>query len=256
MKSLRNVGKLASLAAILVLVLLFSVACGTVDINLHTTVNNGGDITQKITLSATGALGTSMGDSTSSSDLKQEGWDVTTSQDGDKYTIEATKNFAKDEPLSWGSTSGDPMNLNNTKFTQDNSLFFRTYHFETTLQGTPDLSQAAGSTSGSLDLNSQQVEALISSMFSMSWSISLPGSITKSNADKVEGSTGTWNLSFASLQTDRSILIESRVMNWPVIGGIIAAVVLILAVVVFLVVRSRRPQYTLPPPPPGQPLAP
>ena len=93
---------LAIIAMLLVLSLVFT-GCGTLDINFHTIVKTSGDITQEITIEGTGMLGEMIEELENTEDLDLEGWEVTTKRGEDSMSLIATKDFARDESLIFGS---------------------------------------------------------------------------------------------------------------------------------------------------------
>ena len=68
------------------------------------------------------------------------------------------------------------------------------------------------------DLGQEMVE----SMFNISWTFTLPGKITNSNADLVEGNSATWYFDIDTMENDRYLMVQSTYINWPLIIGIIA----------------------------------
>jgi hypothetical protein len=83
------------------------------------------------------------------------------------------------------------------------------------------------------------ISQLLGGFFSMSWSITLPGEITESNADSIQDSTATWIFDIGSLDQDQEIAVHSRLINWPFIAGTSAGLLVLTGVVVFLVLRKR-----------------
>ena len=224
------------LAAVLVCVAVFITGCGRIDVNLHTTVKTNGDIVQEVKYTSSGAIGNLLGSSMNPSDLEAQGWVVETTQSGDSSVVTAAKTFKKGEGFSLlGNGSDSSPAVKDVKFTVNNYLIFRNYHIEGTLEAIPAGALADYDTAS---LSPQ----VIDSMFSLAWAVTLPGSITSTNADHKDGNTATWDFTYSSLQHDKSLTVDSRYIAWPVILAIFAALVVVAVVIVLILVfRKKKP---------------
>ena len=75
-------------------------------------------------------------------------------------------------------------------------------------------------------------------MFSVSWSITLPGEITETNADYHDLDTATWNFTYSAIQNGHYMSVKSTYIDWPIILGIVAGIIVIV-VVIYLMSRRR-----------------
>ncbi len=213
-----------------------TVGCGRVDVNLHTTVTQSGDVIQEISFTGSGMMGGLLS-SQMNTDYQKQGWQISTTRSGDSVTSKATKTFSQGDSIGIpGSSTGSDL-TKNTKFYVSDHIFVKSYRFETTLIGA-----AVTSPAGIGELNQQMTEALVNSMFSMAWAITLPGNIVTTNADKIEGDTATWSFTYSSLQKDRYILIESRYINWSAIVGSAAGLFIVVLAAIFIpeYIRARQ----------------
>ena len=241
--------KTAILVSGFVLLLLLLAGCGTVDVNFHTTVKPSGDLVQEFRVDATGMIGSSLGTSEATEDLKSQGWDVTIERSGDSASLIAKKDFKRGETpiipsLSVGTdeaTTSEETRLEGLIFDVRDRLLFKEYTFEMTLPGS---SASAGTNANEqfpqLD---QAMEEALKAMFSISWTVSLPGRIVGTNADTSEGGSATWNFGFDSMGEDQQLVVRTRYIEWPIVGGLAALVVIFIAgVVAFVLTRSRQPK--------------
>ena len=216
--------------------------CGTLDMQLETSIKPSGDFTQSISYTATGAIGESLTAEGRLEDLSGSGWQVSTSSSGGTVTMTASREFSRDEALTFlGATKGDTA-VPQLDFKRNNYLFFTDYHFQVTF---PEDTAALG-----LDYLGSGIEgfggdidglslSLLDNILSLSWKVTLPGKIIGSNADTVDGSSATWNLKMAGLSQGGLMEADARFINWPVIFGI-SAFSIIIAVMSVLFIRRRR----------------
>lgn len=204
--------------------------CGKLDMNFHTIVKPSGDFTQKITIEGSGLLGEAIEEMESEQTIEQEGWEITIKRTEDSIILTASKDFRRDEPMIFG----DETMMDNVSYRFSDNLFVKEYFFEVTLPG-------GGSIGTDIeDEFSELGEAMVEEMFKLSWTFTLPGKITNSNADEVEGNSATWYLDIQSMEKDKYLMAQSKYINWPVIIGIAAGAVIIIGLVIFLIVRARR----------------
>lgn len=216
--------------------------CGTLDMQLETNIKPSGDFTQSISYTATGAIGKSLAAEGGLEELSASGWQVSTSSSADTVIMSATREFSRDEAMTFLGALENDTTAPQLDFTRNNYLFFTNYHFKVTFPedaaalGLGYLSGGAEELGGDFDGLSL---SLLDSMLSLSWKVTLPGKITGSNADTVDGSSATWNLKMADLSQGGLIEADTRSINWPVIFGI-SAFSIIIAVMSVLFIRRRR----------------
>lgn len=218
--------------AISLLLLSVMVGCGTLDVNLHTTVKSSGDLVQQIRLEGSGMMGNLLDDSEFTEELEQGGWTITTERSEDSVSVTSTKNFRWDEPIIFDEESI----LEDVSYRVSNRILVKDYFFEATLPGEGPVGTMFEGEEGEFE---ELGGVLLEDMLNISWTVTLPGNIVESNADTFEGDSAIWYFDIEPLEGDRYLTAYSRETNWAVIGGIIAAVLVVLALVIYLLVRRK-----------------
>lgn len=241
--------KRISLAIFLLLSLLL-VGCGTVDVNFHTTVKPSGDLIQEIKIEASGMLSDLVTGPGFAEDFRKDGWQVEIEKEADRTSLVATKNFERGVALIIPSFSVEGEDVSapdkiSLKFDIRDRILVREYFFEVTVPGGPTETTATEVEGEFAELEKTMQEAL-KAMFSMSWTITLPGQIIETNADTTEGSSATWYFDIDSLAQGRHMMIHTKYVNWPIVGGLIAIVVIAIASTgMFLLIRKRQAKKTV-----------
>ncbi len=221
--------------AVLALLLPLLAGCAQIDIDLHTTIKPSGDLVQEVRFTGSGPMAGFLDDAEATGDLEMEGWEVTIERSASSSTLVASREFSADEVLAIPDFSSDPDALEDYDFRVRNYFFFTDYVLQVTIPEDPVEDDLTGLDGFDDDIISQLLEGL----FSMSWSITLPGEITESNADSIQDNTATWIFDIGSLDQDQEIAVHSRLINWPFIAGTSAGLLVLTGVVVFLVLRKR-----------------
>jgi protein-S-isoprenylcysteine O-methyltransferase Ste14 len=232
-------GSLIAKIAVLILsvIVLFVSGCGTLNVDIHTTIKPNGDIIQEIRYTADGLMGSAMGSSIDSLEMETDGWTITKENNDGTSAFVMTKTFRRGEDFSF--TNSDISNTpaaQNAQFVVKNYFFIRKYHIEMTMLGSdmgemPDMEEYG-------DLITPQ---MIDSMLHMTWSVTLPGKITATNADHTDGDTATWDFTYSSLQQDKYITVDSIYIAWPIIIAVLAGIIAVAAaIVVFVVLRKKK----------------
>jgi len=227
----------AVLIAFLTLILIIpfmSAGCGSVDVNIHTTIKPSGDFIQELRLKGSGMMGAALTTPETIESLKKEGWQVTTERSGDSVSLVATKQFKKGESVTMPDFSKQGTGLKQVKFDVKNFIAFKEYFLEMTLPASP-IDTAGGQ-------YAELTKSMLKSMFSMSWTLSLPGNIVETNADAVQDNSATWYFDVDSLAKDRYMMVHTRYVNWPIIGIIAGVVVVGVGLFILFVVRRRTPK--------------
>ena len=246
MKKIQRVWLTAALAGLVLLA-----GCGTLDMQLQTDVKASGDYTQSVVITATGAFAKSFDGTEDMADMTGEGWEVSTSRSGDSVTVSAVKDFTPDDPFFLPDSTGTDTASPVLDIERQNYFVFTDYRFTVNIPADPqamgledmgelgDLGDLGGlgefgdpSQYDALMLN------LLKDMFTMSWTVNMPGAIKSSNADSVNGSSATWNFDITTLSEGGVMTAEVRVINWSFIGGA-AAFIVILAVLGVIFTRRR-----------------
>ena len=224
--------------AVLALLLPLLAGCGQIDVNLHTTIKPSGDLVQEVMFTGSGMMAGFLDDAEATADLEMEGWEVTIERSANSSTLIASREFSADEVLAIPDLSGDETALENYDFRVQNYFLFTDYIIEVTLPGNP-VDVPTDDLTGLDGFDDDIISQLLQGLFSMSWSITLPGEITESNADSIQDSTATWVFDIGSLDQDQEIAVRSRLINWPFIAGTSAGLLVLAGVVTFLVLRRR-----------------
>jgi len=224
--------------AILTLLLPLLTGCGQIDVNLHTTIKPSGDLVQEVIFTGSGLMADFLDDAEAIADLEMAGWDVVIENSASSSTLIASREFSAGEILAIPDLSSDLDALEDYDFHVQNYFIFTDYVLEITLHG-DSVDTSADDLTGLDGFDDDIISQLLGGFFSMSWSITLPGEITKSNADSIQDSTATWVFDIGSLDQDQEIAVRSRLINWPFIAGTAAGLLVLAGIVVFLVLRRR-----------------
>lgn len=218
--------------------------------NLHTTVKPSGDLIQELRIQGSGMMGNFISSSEFVENFKKNDWQAEVKKSDDLVSLVAIKNFKPGETMVIPSSSPDDEEmwlseetlLNN--FEIHNSILTREYFLEIDLPGSSaeNLSNKTEDEFTEFETGFEgMIEEVVKSMFSMSWTVTLPGKIIETNADTIEGNSATWYFDINSLEEGHHMMIHTRYVNWLIVGGLIAVVLTaIVSVVVFLLVRKRR----------------
>jgi hypothetical protein len=230
-------------AALAGLVLL--AGCGTLDMQLQTDVKASGNYTQSVVITATGALAENFDAVEDVNAMTEEGWEVSTTRSGDAVTLSAVKDFTPEDAFFLPDSTGTESPVLDIE--RQNYFVFSDYVFTVNIPADPeamgledmgDLGDLDGL--GELDDLGQYDQLMLNlmkDMFTMSWTVNMPGEIKTANADAVAGSSATWNFDITTLSQGGVMTAEVRVINWAFIGGL-AAFIVILAALGFIF--SRR----------------
>jgi len=107
----------------------------------------------------------------------------------------------------------------------------------------------------SMDMSSDGTTSTAGYPLTMSWKVSMPGSVKSHNADSASGTTLTWNLSSAKgvvdMQAESSL--SSTGWVWWVVGGLfcLCLITLVIVIIVVLVIYLRRKKNSAAPETPG-----
>lgn len=224
----------------LALVAILAAGCGTAKINLHTIVKSSGDVTQEVSIEATGMLAEALKESADPDKAKAEGWKVTSEEKENSFVTKMSRDFKRDEllqtPFGKSSEEGAPVpSQPKSSFKVSDNLFRREYEFRLKLPGSEDKPPAE------IDEATKELTKALMDIFKVSWSITLPGEIVETNADTKTATTATWNFTFDTISKAREMVVRSQETNWVYIGAGAVVAVLIIALVIFLLLRRRAP---------------
>ena len=224
-----------TICAFVVALSLISAGCGSVSVDFYTKVDPSGDYNQKISVTATGILGEQLITQNLTQSATNNGWTTTAGRNGDSVTFNASKQFHSGDNSNVFDAMGDnaSIKLGDVNSHVSNGFFYKDYYFEGTIPSNPINPDAK---------NTAMADALMNSMFKMSWTIELPGQIVETNADTHTGNAATWNLTYSSVTKGTPMTIHSRVLQWgniAIAGGAGLAVIL-LAVLLILKNRAKK----------------
>ncbi|MDV2989052.1 MAG: hypothetical protein P3T54_02670 [Dehalogenimonas sp.] len=214
--------------------LILLAGCGTLDMQLETDVKASGDYTQKVVINATGAIGASLVTEGGADELTGDGWQVSQTQSGDTVTLTASKDFSPDDPFFLPDATGTETASPVLDIQRQNSFLFTDYSFTVNIPSDPE---GMGFDGG--DELDMLAPSLLKNMFSISWTVNMPGKITAANADIINGSSATWNFDVVSMSEGVVMTADVRVINWAIISGL-AAFAIIIAILSLIFVRRRR----------------
>lgn len=190
------------------IMLLLAAGCGTVDVNVHVTYTDGGNLQDELTLKCTGAVANYILTPNLKDSLIKDGWEVTTDVTNEVSILTATKSRKQGSDSS-SSSLGDW--ANDLVVTEGGNPFVKTY---TTDFRIPPQNMALPEQSGSELRSQENKEQVIETMFWGSISITLPGKIVESNADKVQDNTATWHYTYKSLKSEHQLWVRSERILW------------------------------------------
>lgn len=226
----RRISALTLLFFLLTILILTS--CGRIDANIHTTIKPSGLIIQNISLTGSGQMGSSLSNSFPIQTYISNGWLINVTNEGGSTTISATKVFRKEDisniAAAFVKSEQGASSIKNPVFSITDNFFIKYYSLSFTIPPmTPDTIDA-----GSGEQWFKMGEAALDSMFGLSWSITLPGQITATNADSYQRDTATYNFNYSSLKNGHQIMVQSRYVDWPlmliVLGGLIVVILIIV----------------------------
>jgi hypothetical protein len=215
----------------LVIAGLLTASCGTVDMNLHTEVKPSGAVIQEVSIATTGMM-TELVDAEFAADLEGQGWETKRTTSGETTILTGTKKFSKGETIAVLDLIEQDQS-DNFKLKIENYLVIKDYYFELTLPEDTSMESELSDEDELIDTD------LLESMFTLSWTVTMPGKIQETNADSVSGNSATWDFSFSSLDSGRYMMLHSRYINWLVIG-IAAGCVVVVLLVVFLLRKPKK----------------
>ena len=209
--------------------------CGTISVDLYTTVEPSGGLNQEIEIEGTGMVGNLVVSPDTIQDFKKEGWKVSTSRTGDSAFLNASKVFSQGAEIDIPgfAEEGQETGLKNINSSISDRIFFKEYYFEATIPGNLF----------NIDENDEFAEfgkAMLSAMFSMSWTLDLPGEIIETNADTYDKDTATWYFDIESLERDRKITIKTKYTNWTSIYIAIGVLVVIVGIITFFIIKRKQ----------------
>ncbi len=218
--------------ALLLVTILALAACGRIDADIHTTFKPSGLIVQKISLTGSGQMGTSLSNAFPLQTYISNGWLVEVTSEGGFTTVSATRVFRKEDisniAAAFIRSEQGASNIKDPVFTITDNFFIKYYSLSFTI---PPMSPDAIDV-GTAEQWSKMGEAALDSMFGLSWSITLPGQITTTNADSYQRDTATYKFNYSSLKNGRQIMVQSRYVDWPliliVLGGLVAVILVIV----------------------------
>jgi hypothetical protein len=215
--------------------LILLAGCGTLDMKLETDITSSGNYTQKVIITATGAIGESLVAEGGSEEMTAEGWEVNQTLSGDTVTLTASKDFSQEDPFFLPDATGTGADSPVLDIQRQNYFLFTNYSFIVNIPSDPE-ALGLEATVGEYD---DLTLGMLKNMFTMSWTVNMPGEITSSNAEVVSGSSATWNFDVDTLSQGGMMTAEVRVIHWAVVAGL-AAFVLILAIASLMFFRRRR----------------
>ncbi|MFA5079836.1 MAG: hypothetical protein WC541_10185 [Dehalococcoidia bacterium] len=226
--------RISALVLALILVTVFVLAaCGRIDAGIHTTFKPSGLIVQSISLTGSGQMGTSLSNAFPLQTYITSGWLINVASEGGSTTVSATRVFRKDDISNimavFLKSDRGASGIKNPVFTITDNFFIKYYSLSFTIPPmTPDtIDTGAGEQWAKLG------EAALDSMFSLTWSITLPGQITATNADSYQRDTATYNFKYSTLKNGRQVMVQSRYVDWPLILIVLGGVVVVVLIIVF-----------------------
>jgi hypothetical protein len=224
------------------LLLAVMAGCGTLDLDLYTTVKNSGDIIQEVRFEGTGMMANILDEADLTEDFifGEEGWEFEIDRTDDSLVITAVGNYVLDEDGNISRMEGGPEIPEGFSVRVESGFLSKKYFAEFDAPANGEELIGDGGEFGDF------TDIMLEDMFDFSWTIILPGGVVESNADIIEGGSATWDFDINSLTSGFNLTVQSRYTNWPVIGAIISGAVVVLALVAFFFIRRRRADVHVP----------
>ncbi len=167
------------------LVALLLIGCGTVTMELTTSIRGPDDIRHNIAITATGAMANLMQSTFDADEMQRLGWDeVNLTREGENLTIQASGVFTLEEIQLARDQEGS--GLDGFIVTIDETDEKTVYRVSIELESdTSDQSEPEEE----LD---EAMKAMLTGTMLILWELEMPGTITDSNADTVDGATASW----------------------------------------------------------------
>lgn len=257
--------------------------CGTARVDVHTTVVSPDEVRQEMTLRADGLLAEALGGTLDAEELRRDGWEVEKTSEGNTVVIRMNSRVAKGEgivlPSSPSPTKIDSsLAVNDGLFGREYSVRLSVPALLTPTPtpqptATPTARPTATATrtptpradgrpapaappapspfptfqppssTGFEQMGEQLAEQLIRSSFKMTWTVTLPGELTETNADSRSANSGTWDLGYERLKQGFEMKIASRERRfpWPLLaGGAAVSAVAAAGIAGYLLRRAGR----------------
>ncbi|MBI4301628.1 MAG: hypothetical protein HY664_03395 [Chloroflexi bacterium] len=216
---------------------LLTLSCGTANINFHTTVRASGNVTQEISMEGTGAMAQAIRESANPVGAKAKGWAVEQKETKDGYLLKMSRDFKTGDIMELPFEGTEPTFNYDVK----KGFFSRTYEFRLKIpasEGNVPLSEV----DGEFSMLGEALQKALLESFKFSWTLTLPGKITQTNADEKTETSATWYFPLDKLSQERDLSVESRSTNWmniALMAGVITAVVVAATVGMFFLLRKR-----------------
>tara|TARA_B100000809_G_C14955896_1_gene465571 strand:+ start:113 stop:742 length:630 start_codon:yes stop_codon:yes gene_type:complete len=199
-----------SIKTVFSLVLVFALfACGTIRMDLNTTIRDLEDFSHEMEITATEQLALMLEVALLEDDPTiPTSWDI--KQEGDTLSAKFSHRFKGDEAIAYLSSSS------NGKLMEDDPLT----SFSLTATDTPDGTIYRASYSlGDYSDATEDAETgdeiipddMLRGMFLFKWTVEMPGEIVNSNSDSVTESTANFVIDGVDLQNKNELWVESLV---------------------------------------------
>jgi hypothetical protein len=199
-------------------------------VHVETMVKINGAVVQKIVLE-TNTFGLTAETAESWFEpLKQEGWEITASSGSGVVKAAAQREFSQREFQSYiPSYQMVAANLH-----VKNYFVYKSYVLNTSLRALNVDEEGAVQDSllQIIDL------ALVEQRLKMSWTVTMPGTLTEANTENIDGNSATWDINSGNIMQGVPVKISSRCLYWP--GALGTAAGLLIAVSSALLVIKRR----------------
>lgn len=230
-----------------------SVACGTVDANVHVTFTENGKASANVSMKATGALGNVLaGAERKDNDaifLDQRGqrvrmdendWQLskTAEDDATVVTMATKRPLDPDEPPLL-KTQDEFGLFDEVNWTTGGNIFVRRYQVRLVIASSGDLDTSALGEAGQL-VDQKTLARMLDALFKVRFSVTMPGQITETDADSHTGEKGTWLSNYSSLTKGKTLRAESKQIVWPAIGAAALGLAGVLGTGAWVVLRRRR----------------
>ena len=194
-----------------ILAVLTLVGCGTLSVEVATTVDSESRFTHSIELSATGLMAELVQQPVDVEELRADGWTVTLDREDETVRITLNREFTGEDAARHSSEN-------------PTGLSFPFNAFVIKVEETDDGKQYRVSLTVERDTNPLQAESLSryrfdrlrdvvvqerADSFRLDWELTVPGEVVDSNANSVDGSVARWQADLADLEKPLTLYATS-----------------------------------------------
>ena len=194
-----------------ILAILTLIGCGTLSVDIATTVDSESRFTHSIELSATGLMAELIQLTVDVEELRADGWVATLDRDGDAVRITLDREFTGDDATR--NSSENPTGLafpfNAFVINVDKVEGETQYRVSLIVERDTDPLQLEFLPQYRFDRLRDVVVEERSGSFKLDWKLKVPGEVGDTNADSVDGGIARWQVDLSDLEMPLTLFATS-----------------------------------------------